>query len=293
MVKIENSNIIANENLENNNLTSNEKIILQDIINSWVNIKEVNIEVKELENWIIAVKSKWTLHSYRKVVNWEVENYLNIKNWLKKNKLFSDMLRYTWYEFVWEKLYKQEDLKNWVANPEAKEIDMNSLEYFKVMDNTYFFDWCFYKNEYVRRSRTWEGEFDEKTISNLVNYRNIRLKDFLYFKQVWRINDEMYKKYLPIVKWNLLEQCADTRYDVFEWEDLFYSVDISGKELKAASKAETDVKENEIKFYFENWYIDAKIAKKALEIIKLKEEREKWRDNIKRQGIKSRNEIFK
>lgn len=272
--------------------TPNEKMVIQNIIKDWIDIISKDIKVKELENWLILVISRNQVFAYRQIIDWKVKNYLNIREWLKKTPLFKDMLRYTWYEFIWEKLYKKSDIKDWSPNQWAKEVDIFSMEYFNVMNDTNFYIDSFYKSEMVRRAENWNEEYSEDEINRLIKYNKIRLKDFLYFRQEWRINDEMYKKYLPVIKSKLLEQCADTRYDVFKWEWTVFSVVIEGKNLKAENIADIDVTENEIKYYFENWYIDADLSKKAIEIIQAKAKREAEEDRI-RSGTKERIDLEK
>jgi hypothetical protein len=91
----------------------------------------------------------------------------------------------------------------------------------------------------------------------------------------------MYKKYLPIIISKLEEQASDTRYDIFalEWE--FWRVEIKWTKLVAVEKSETDITEEEVKYYFENNYIDWNQAKKLIEIIRIKQKKEEEKKKIK------------
>lgn len=262
-------------------LTQNEQIVLQEIEKHWINIKENFIEVKELENWLVVSSKKWIVIRYFSLKNKIPESYLNIRDWLIKSPLFYDMIRYTWYRYIKNKLYKKEDIVLWRPKEWAKEIDIFSEEFFKVMDDTNFYIDSFYNNETIRRAEKWESwALSEEEMQLDFELWNFRLKDFLYLKKCKMIDDEMYMKYLPIMISKLEKQAWDTRYDVFKNEPKFRSVEIKWKELHSVEKAETDITEEEIKYYFENNFIDWNQAKKLLEIIKIKQNKEKEKKEI-------------
>ncbi len=274
--------MVNQEILKENSLTKNEKIILDEIINDWIDIKEKDIKVKELKNGLVMVSSKWQVFAYRYLKNKEIITYLNIRDWVTKSPLFYDMLRYTWYRYIKDKLYKKEDIILWRPKEWAKEIDIFSIEFFNVMDDTNFYIDAFYNSETIRRAEKWESwAYNEQEMSLDFETWNFRLKDFLYLRQCKMIDDKMYKKYLPIIISKLEEQASDTRYDIFalEWE--FWRVEIKWTKLVAVEKSETDITEEEVKYYFENNYIDWNQAKKLIEIIRIKQKKEEEKKKIK------------
>ncbi len=275
--------MVNHEILKENSLTKNEKIILDEIINDWVDIKTKDIKVKELQNWLIAISSKWQIFAYRYLEDGQIKNYLNIRDWIVQDPLFYDMIRYTWYRYINNKLYKNEDVVLWRPKEWSKEIDIFSQEFFKVMDDTSFYSDLFSNSEFIRRAEKWETWVLTEQEMNLNFERwNFRLKDFLYLRQCKMIGDKMYKKYLPIIISKLEGQASDTRYDIFarEWE--FWRVEIKWTKLVAVEKSETDITEEEVKYYFENKYINANQAKKIIEIIRIKQKKEEEKKEIKK-----------
>jgi len=275
------SNLNNQEVLKEN--ISNIDILKKSLSEEWYNINHPDLyfwEIDKKEN-ILYTNYNWDF-IYYKVENNKVETLIVVK-WFLKSLTAKEFISYTDYELIWNNLYKKEDIVNWNLKEWAIPLKKDSYEFYKAITDAEFYQSANYRSEYIRRAKNWTWrEFTDKDLDRFINWRQFKLKEFLYLKQEWLINNELYNKYLPQVVDNLLEQCADTRYDVFKWEKQMYSVEIQWNKLVAVEDAAQDINEEEIKYYFDNWFISAEIARKALDIIVIRKKRDKEKESIKK-----------
>lgn len=287
---------ISNQEKLNDNI-SNIDILKESLKNEWYNINH-----PELTFWTINNSNEEILYTlyrwdsiYYKIENWEAKTMI-VTKWFLEWGTAEEFLSYTNNQFIWNELYNRNDIVNWKVKDWAKVIKKDTYEFYKTLIDALFYKSANYRSEYIKRAETWNWrEFTNEDIDRFINWRWFKIKEFLYLKQEWLVNDELYNKYLPQVIDNLLEQCADTRYDAFKWEKKMYSVDVQWDKLVAVENAAQDVNEEEIKYYFNKWLISAEVAKKALEIIstrnKRDEEKELIEKNIKDNIGKVKNSI--
>lgn len=276
------------KNIENNEIQlSNLDILKQDMINEWISISDKDFWEFSI-NWkVIVFAIKNDNPSYCIIENWIVKWLLNQK-WLDKYWKINEYISYTDYVRIWKYFYNKQDIINWRPKDWVEKINPKSEEYYYMLSDISFYDNAFYRSEIIKRAENWKWwEFIEKYIDDYVNWRNIKLKEFLYLKQEWLINDDLYSKYLPQVIDNLLEQCADTRYDVFKWEKDVWSVEVRWDKLVAVENAAQDIWEEEIKFYYQKWYISWDVAKKALNIIEARKRRDTEKEKVINETKKS------
>lgn len=250
------------------NYNNYEKLVYLELKNTVPDFKSKRIGIKSLkDNIVFTTGSDGKVVQYLKVNNGKVEGYLNIKGALRDQVV--EHMRYIDYvEIEPFLMYKKSDVINGKIKDGSKSIDVYSEEYYQIWKDLDFYKDATHRSEFVRRAETWVNSLDEETVENLTVYTFLKLKEFLYLRQMKMINDELYKKYLPIVISHLPTQCADTRYSVFEGEKFVFSVGYDGDKLKAVYKAAKNIDQEEIEWYFKYGYIDKKLKDKCLDIIK-------------------------
>ncbi|EKE29685.1 MAG: hypothetical protein ACD_2C00121G0003 [uncultured bacterium (gcode 4)] len=251
-----------------------------------------NNEAKELNalKLILIKKYKW-LDRLKTYKLWKVSNsvyadsfdWINVTSFIDKKwetifhvdpvrsaHYFKKALYLAWYKEIKDAswiynlyLIKNIDTKTWNAILWSKPLDKHSLEYFRAWHDIIFHEDKLWLETYKRPSLEWNlHKPQDWQLEWYIWSWALRIKDLHTLLMQKQIDRKIFDKFLPSLQKLLLTQIWDTRFEAL-WDY---------------------VTEQEIKDYYEGWYISKDLAMECYK--KIKE-----RDSIKQRKEKRKKEI--
>lgn len=192
---------------------------------------------------------------------WNIWYYLN--NEWEITFSHSRAIFLPWYSQKLEKLWYKEE-KVWTEYIMTKisdnsKVDKYSIEYYNIfVDLDLDFDFSLkYLDEAINSKNRLSRNQALELIPTFISAWSLKINELETFLNRWSITKEDFNNFLAKMKVLLKEQTIDERWNM--------------------KKFWKEVTENEIKEYFQKWYIDKNEALELYEIIKIKQRRrKKW-----------------
>lgn len=221
-----------NNNIENNKESiSPEQEVINKLHDMWAFLDHKNLTVKLNDNLVfIDWNNDWNIDLITKN-NDSLESIINIYQF-KKDYSYKNFLSLVWLE---------EREENWISNIydvstwKERLIIQTSREYLEKFEEIRFIESYIGFNSFISEldKSIWDfWDKSEQTINILLNWKYWRLKDLIKIKKY--IDDELFEEYKPKFIELLFEQIN----------------------MKAFSYVNDEVTEEEIKMYFDKWFID-------------------------------------
>lgn len=228
-------------------------------------IQKLTKQEEKVYNWesfkITFIKDNVYSVEWKK---WNINYYLN-NNW---EILYNHWWVFTlpWYNQKLEKLWYKEE-KVWTEyimtriNDNSK-VDKYSIEYYNIFVDLDFDFSLKYLDEAINSKNRLSRNQALELIPTFISAWSLKINELETFLNRWSITKEDFNNFLAKMKVLLKEQTIDERWNI--------------------KKFWKEVTENEIKEYFQKWYIDKNEALELYEIIKIKQNKEEEKNEIKK-----------
>lgn len=152
------------------------------------------------------------------------------------------------------------DAKTGKEKPEAKPLDIFSVEYFQA-----WMDIWFYLSEIVIgiwKNRDEKGIYDTVTqdmIDEFTGTKTLRIRDIEFYLKNKQIDKKMFDRTLKIIQGQIITQIGDIRFE----------------------RVRDEITPEELQSYYKKWYLDKKLYESAIRtldtvgIMRLKRDKEK------------------
>lgn len=196
--------------------------------------------------------------------NWNISYYLDSNWWNLVSPTRASWLN--WYSQKLEKLWYKEEkvLTEYIMtriNDNSK-VDKYSIEYYNIFVDLDFDFSLKYLDEAINSKNRLSRNQALELIPTFISAWSLKINELETFLNRWSITKEDFNNFLAKMKVLLKEQTIDERWNM--------------------KKFWKEVTENEIKEYFQKWYIDKNEALELYEIIKIKQNKEEEKNEIKK-----------
>lgn len=213
-----------------------------------------------IKEWVYSIESKEKNRIWFYIdIEWNniasPVNERNDKNYLEK-------LEKLWYKE--EKIWTEYII---IRLSDNSKVDKYSVEYFNIFSDFRYIDSIKYLDEALNSKNRLSRSQALELIPTFINAWSLKIWELASFLERWSITQEDFEKFLPKMRVLLKEQTIDERWNM--------------------KKFWKEVTEEEIKDYFQKWYIDQNLAKELYDIIKKRDEKTKEQNKVKKEAHSS------
>lgn len=244
-----------------------------------------DFDVLIIQEWIFWVTVDWW-KSLIQIIWPNKENLIPIANYRKNEYLWIAMIL-AWYRdmlIAKDPNGRFDSYRLWSISEEREVTDMK--EYYKAYQDIEFH----MAKHYIEQMKIkWDTEKpDGSIVKEYYDFKEgttyfdvftsqwtLRLKDIIDYEKIWilkNLSDDFKRDLVEKVKWQLLSQIMDTRFEsTYVWWEVGWASDVVTRE--------------EIQSYFDMWIIKDDLYKKALEVLKDREDHKKEIEALKNKVI--------
>lgn len=240
--------------LENINLIKEKLLKQEQKRHPWEEIKII-----EIKSWIYWVEFD----------TWNVAYYLDNEWWNLVSPSRAHKL--PWYTQKLEKLWYKEE-KKWkeyimTRISDNLKVDKYSVERYNVFVDIDFDFSLNYLDEAINSKNRLSRSQALELLPTFISAWSLTIWELELFMERWSITKDDFEKFLPKMRELLKEQTIDERWNM--------------------KKFWKEIKEEDIKEYFQKWYIEQKQARELYEIIKKRDQKSEKKEEIKKITISS------